>query len=412
MPDSLRTAYLQRLERELSLSDPDRAAAIEEIDGHVDDVIVELTERGLPPDVAERRALERLGAPERLAEALTAAHRTPRDVFVAAGVGLRVSVSTALWSFITVGVILFVVGVAFAALYVLAQRLAPVPRIELGADASTALLACAVAISAHAVGRAILRPVAIAAHHRPADLRPIVLTVGIAVTTWIGLTLLRQSWGISGAIIMALLPGWFAAGVMAPNLVPRWLPANRRLVGVAALAIIVLSVIGLSVAGPGTPAGEALSRESDPATEFAAIAPFDHWLSAPIDATANASSFVPIDRGAGPISWRETWHLSGRDALAGWTDLHVEVWASSANVGADSWVDADATGPLVSTPLVVRGRNASAAVSFEALPTHGFYHLAVVGTDPDGARQLVTWPSFRQWTWVGTPLEFLIAMVG
>jgi hypothetical protein len=411
VPEHLRATYIRRLERALPLPEGERDAAIEEIEGHLEDAIGALRREGLPAALAEYRSLERLGTPERLAEELAAAHRTPRNVLIATGVGLRVAVGTALWSFIAVGAVLFTVGIAFVALYVLAQRLIPFPRVDLGSDASSTLIAGAVAISGYAVGRAVVPPVAIAARRRPAAARPIILLVGGGLAAWIGLTWLRQPWSIEGAIVVALLPAWFTLGVLAPRLVPLWLP-SRRVIGGIALMAIVLSVVGLFVAGPGTPAGEAVEREVDPATEFGVIAPFDHSFGPPLEMIPTAPQTVPIDSGSGRITWYQQWALSRPDALAGWQDVHVEVWASPALMRMDGSLIDHATGPLASAPLSVLARRASASLSFEALPNYGFYHLAVVGTDPDGERQLAAWPGFRQWTWVGTPLEFFVAILG
>ena len=77
MPDrDLRDVYLERLADSLSLPDGERRAAVEEIDSHVELAADEMAGRGTPRDAAVRQVLKRLGAPDRLARDITAAHRS------------------------------------------------------------------------------------------------------------------------------------------------------------------------------------------------------------------------------------------------------------------------------------------------------------------------------------------------
>lgn len=409
---SLLDAYLARLEASLPLTDAERAAAVEEIAGHIADVTAELVERGLPADVAERRALSRLGAPERLADDLAAAHRGPRDLLVASGVALRSAVRAIVWSVLVTWIMVFVIGLILALAWALANRLVRLPNVDWTPWINAPLAAGTMAVAAYAVGRSIVRPVTLAAHRPEREVCAAVLLVGLPLAAWAGLSWISLPWNLVGATMAALLPAWFAAGVLRPHLVPAWFPLDRPRIGWGLIAVIVISLAGLSVTG-GMPTQTFtdVGGQLEPATEFIAIAPFEHVETAPLEeATTDGATFGGFGQGVGPIDWSQTWRLTSADALASWTDLRAEVWAIGHDTFDGPLVAGDAIGPVASAPVSVMGRRATAALSFPAVPDREYYYLAVVGTDPDGERQLAAWPSFRQWTWSGTPLEYFVAL--
>ena len=411
---SLLDAYLARLDASLPLTDAERADALEEIEGHIADVTAELIERGLPADVAERRALSRLGAPERLADDLAAAHRGPRDLLAAAGVGLRVTVRTVVWSVLVTWIMVFVIGIALALAWALVNRVVTLPHVDWTRWINAPLVAGTMALAAYSVGRSVVRPVARAAHRPERAVRVAVLLVGLPVAAWAGFAWIDLQWNLVGAAIAALLPAWFAAGVLRPNLVPAWFPLDRPRIGWGLIAVIVISIAGLQAVGaPAQQTFDGVGREFDPITEFIAIAPFDHFDVAPLEIPTDESSTnisSACDACSGPVHVDESWTLTRRDALVGWTDVHVELWAAGHD-SVDAPLDQNAGMVRIATaPLAVSGRHATASVSFDPLPTSEYYHLAVVGTDPEGERQLAAWPQFRQWTWSGSPLEFFHAL--
>lgn len=409
---SLLTAYLERLDASLPLTDAERAAALEEIAAHIADATAELVERGLPVDVAERRALSRLGAPERLADDLAAAHRTPRDLLVATGVALRSGVRALVWSVLVTWIVVFVIGVALGLAWALVSRLVALPHVDWTGWINAPLVGITMALAAYAVGRAVVRPVALAAHRPEHQVRLAVLVVGLPIAALAGLAWIDLRWSLVGAALAALLPAWFAAGVLRPNLLPAWFPLDRPRIGLALIAVILVSIGGMALVGaPAQQTFSGVGREIDPVTEFIAIAPFDHFEVAPLEERASAAFDPGSGQGTGPIAWSPAWNVTHADALAGWTNLRVEAWAIGRDALDGSLLAGDVTGPLVSAPLSVAGRRASVALSVPAVPGEEYYYLAVVGTDADGERQLAAWPSFRQWTWTGTPLEFFLAWV-
>lgn len=157
---SLLDAYLARLDASLPLTDTERRAAIEEIAGHVADATAELVGRGLPADVAERRALSRLGAPERLADDLAAAHRAPRDLVLAAGVALRTAIRATVWSVLVTWIMLFVIGLVLALAWALVSRIVTLPHVDWTRWLNAPLASGTMALAAYAVGRSVVRPVA------------------------------------------------------------------------------------------------------------------------------------------------------------------------------------------------------------------------------------------------------------
>lgn len=408
MADRLLTdAYLDALEHELPLSPAERAAALEEIAGHLADATADLVSRGVPVDAAERQALERLGAPRRLASDLAAAHRSPRDLLTAAGVALRVTVSHSLLAFVTTVVIVFTVGLVLALLYALANRFVSMPRITLGPAWEGVLVASAIGLAAYAAGRALPTPVAIAAHRPVAAVRPVLLVIGVVLSGWIALTWINLRWSTAGAALMLLVPAWFALGIRFPSLLPRWLDTNSKAIGVGLLAVILVTVGGLAVAGAPAQFGDSAPRQVDPRIEWGAIATFDDWEQPPLESLTadDAITGVPMPRGTGPLTWTQQYRLAGSRSLDGWTDLQFEVWAAESDpTGGPS--TAVGTAPVSVVPLHVHGRRAVATATIEAMPTREFYWLAVTGVDGDGQRQLLAWPGLRSWTWYGTPLDF------
>ncbi len=406
---SLLDAYLRRLGAALPLAESERTAAVEEIAAHLADTTAELVERGLPADVAERRALSRLGAPERLADDLAAAHRAPRDLLIATGVALRLGIVTVVRSVLATWVLIFVIGIALALPWTLANRVFGLGAIDWTLLTNGPLAGLTMSLAAYAVGRTIVRPVASAAHRPQRTVRIAILAIGIPLAAWIGLAWIALEWNLIGVVLAVLLPAWFALGIVRPRLLPAWFPLERPRVALALIAVILVSLAGLSVAGAPYPGGEGRVREVDPATEFAAIAPLADTEALPLEDIAAHPLASGYDRGAGPIGWSQDWRLTGASSsLAGWRDVQVEVWTSTQN---------EMTGPLVvgstiriaSAPLTVSGGLASTWVMFEALPDTEFYYLAVVGIGADGQRELLAWPTFRQWIWSGTPWQYLVA---
>lgn len=411
MPDrTLVDIYLDRLASALPLPDAERAAAVEEIAAYLTDATAALVERGVPRDAAQRQALERLGVPERLAGDLAAAHRQPRHLLEAAGTAVAVTLSTAFGSFVAALALILLgtltLGLALAAVrYVVGPQLLAMDWSPLLDGGLPALVG---AITAYAVGRALLRPVALAARRPPAKVRPIILLVGIVVTTLVGLTAIEARWTSPTALLMAALPVWFALGVLRPDLVPGWFPGTRM----TAIAVLGLLVVGLGAmlalgSAVFTSGGSVESRTYDPEQEYAHIGPFVSLEHPPIALDDLSSSAGPFE-GPGPVTFERSGTLSSSTDLDGWTDLRLEVWQGPAGEPNGPVIDQTASEPLATAPLFVDGRRVSGEVTFRPLIDRTVYYVALTGRDGAGERWQLAWPSPEFWRWRGTPLQLVL----
>lgn len=412
MPDgTLVDIYLDRLASALPLPETDRAAAVEEIAAYLADATTALVERGVPREAAQRQALERLGAPERLAGDLAAAHRQPRHLLEAAGTAVAVTLGTAFRGVVGAGALILLVTLIFG-LALAAVRKVVGPQL-LAMDWSPlldGLLPAVVgAVTAYAVGRAVVSPVSLAARRAPEQVRPVALVVGGVLMTLIGLTAIEAHWTAPTALLMAALPVWFALGVLRPDLVPRWFPGSRWMATVV-LGLLVVG-LGMTLALGGivsTSGGGRLTVADDPEKEYAHIGLFVSLEHPPItlaDATSSAGPF----EGAGPITFERTGTISSSTALADWTDLRLEVWQGPVGEPNGPVIDQTATEPLATAPLVVEGRRVSGEVTFRPLPDRWVYYVAVTGLDASGERWQLAWPSAENWRWRGTPLQLILA---
>ena len=405
MPDatSLREAYLERLADQLPLPPEERAADLEELAAHVSAAAEDLAARGIPGDVAERQALERLGPPARLARDLAAAHRTPANLLEAAGVALRVTLVAGFKTVVATYAIAFTVLFALGLLYSLLRRWTGIDLgITWGPAWEAPLVAGASGLTAYAIGRLLPAAVSVAARRPVEQVRWVIGGIGGALAAWIGWFGVDARWTLPGAVVMALLPAWFVLGVVRPGLLPRWFPGTGRAIIVAMLAVAVVS-LGLFYAagGPG-PSGGAQPQSWDPGDFLSPIAPI---ARSPEQRFVENSSIDTGSayRGAGPVTWTIDGQVVTGASLEGWTDLHLEVWASST----------DAEGPsppvgrnLASGELTVMDRHLSGQVTFLARPDADGYHIALVGRDPTGARMQLGWPAWEQWIWSGSVWQY------
>lgn len=411
MPDgTLVDIYLDRLASALPLPETDRAAAVEEIAAYLADATTDLVERGVPQEAAQRQALERLGAPERLAGDLAAAHRQPRHLLEAAGTAVAVTLGTAFRSFV-VAWALILLGALIFGLALAAVRKVVGPQL-LAMDWSPlldGLLPAVVgAITAYAIGRAVVRPVSLAARRSPEQVRPVVLLVGSVLMALIGLTAIEARWTPPTALLMAALPAWFALGILRPDLVPRWFPGTRM----TAIAVLGLLVVGLGMtlalgASVSTSGGGVGPVAYDPEKEYAHIGPFVSLEHPPIELDGDSSSAGPFE-GPGPVSFERSGTISSSTAVDDWTDLRLEVWQGPVGEPNGPVIDQTATEPLATAPLAIDGRHVSGEVTFGPLIDRTVYYVALTGLDANGERWQLAWPSAEFWQWRGTPIQLIL----
>lgn len=409
MPDpTLRDTYLHRLADALPLPDAERAATVEEIAAHVGMVTDELIAHGVPGEVAERRALERLGAPERLADDIAASHRQPSHALAAAGTALRVSLVTTFQAFVLAWagalVVALMLGLAVAGI----RRLVGADFLQVDwSPALNAFPALVGGLIAYAVGRAIVGPVARAARRRPAQVRLPLLIIGVCVTTIIGLMAIEARWTLWTAALMATMPAWFALGVIRPDLVPTWhLPrwSFVTLVG----ALVIGSGALLFVGGAVTTGGSMESEPYDPNVEYGRVGLFVSLEHPPIAFPEDASSSAGPWQGAGPVPIERTGTVRA-GFVDDWTSVRLEVWRGPEGDLNGSALDPTATEPLATAPMVIDGRRISGTVLLTPLPDRQNYYVGITGADADGQRWQLAWPGFEFWQWHGTPLERFVS---
>jgi hypothetical protein len=418
MPDGadLREAYLERLADQLPLPPDERAAVLEEIAAHVSVATEDLVARGIPADVAERQALERLGPPDRLARDLAAAHRTPANLLQAAGVALRVTLVTGFKTLLLIYAIAFTAFFAAALAYSLLRKWTGIDiGLVWGPVWEGLYVGGASGITAYAIGRLLPPAVSVAARRPVERVRWVIGGIGAALAAWIGWFGIDARWMLPGAAVMAMLPAWFVLGVVRPGLLPRWFPGAARTVILAMLVVAVAS-FGLFYAtgGPSGEGGGAQPQAWDPGEWFGAIAPFAGSPEEPLallDATAAGESY----RGAQPTTWSIDGELAPGASLVGWTDLHLEVWPSSADrvgpTAPPTGQSAPREGPIAIGEIALRGRDVTGSVTFLPRPDADGYYFALIGRDPDGARKQLGWPSWGPWTWSGSVWQYVMALV-
>ena len=401
-------AYLQRLESSLPLPDDTRASAVEEIAAHVTMAADALVAGGMSRDAADRRALERIGAPDRLADDIAAAHRTPSNLLAAAGTALRVSLVTTLQAFIVAWAGIFVLALAFGLGVAGLRRLIGTGFLQTDwSPLLDGLLPALVGgVVAYAVGRAVVGPVANAARRRPSDVRIPLLAVGIAVSIVISLTAIEARWTLATAAAMFTMPVWFALGVMRPGLVPRW-QAPRRAVVAAVVILVVIAPALVFMAGSGGTITTFESEGYDPIREYASVGPFvDHeYPPLELDFDTSVSGFR---EGPGPVLVERSGTFAA-GVLNEWTSVRLEIWPGPVGELNGPALDRTATEPLATAPMMVDGRRVSGELRFDPMLDRHNYYVAVTGIGLDGNRWQLSWPGVTFWQWHGTPLELVFA---
>ena len=411
MPDStLRVTYLERLDDALPLPDAERTATVEEIAAHVGMVVDSLVARGVPVEVAERRALERLGAPERLADDIAASHRQPSHTLAAAGTALRVSLVTSFQAFVVAWAGVFVLALLLGLAVAGIRRLVGADFLQTDWSPLLDGLSPAVVggLMAYAVGRAVVGPVARAARRHASQVRLPILIIGLSITTIIALTAVEARWMLWTAALMATMPVWFALGVLRPNLVPNWHLPRWSLVALVGIIVLIGSSLILLVGGAVTSGVSVESEGYDPNDEYASVGPFVSIEHPPIEFAGDATSSSGTWQGAGPLLIERSGTIRAGFADE-WTGVRLEVWQWPKGDLSGSALDPTASEPLATAPMVIDARRISGEVLLAPLPDRELYYVGITGVDIDGQRWQLAWPGIEHWQWHGTALERFLA---
>ncbi|MEO6579492.1 MAG: permease prefix domain 1-containing protein [Candidatus Limnocylindria bacterium] len=413
MPErDLSERWFVRLHDALALPGDERTDAIEEIRAHVELAADEMVARGVSREAGTRRVLERLGAPDRLARDITAAHRRPSDLLTAGGVALRVTAVTGLkalvvaWAGVALLAVALNLGVAATRRFVGSQFLQ-----NDWSQVLDGLIPAAVgALVAYAVGRSLVTPVAIAAHRSRSEIRWVILAIGLTVATAIALTAVEARWSVPTALAMASLPAWFALGVLRPALLPSWrLPGRGAVVLILAL-LVALPLMLFAAGGQPLSSGQSFESEAfDPNVAYAAVGPFVDMERPPLDVIETTESAGPWS-GPGPIRIERSGTFVTGDADQ-WTGLRLEVWQGLEDELNGNVLDPQATAPLATAPMTTAGTRVHGSVELLPEPRRSFYYVAITGMTAAGERVQLAWPGIEWWQWRGTAYQFFEALV-
>lgn len=411
MPDhDLRDAFLQRLMDGMALPDGERLAAAEEIAAHIDEAMADMQDRGLPVDVAERRALQHLGPPERLANDLTAARRRGSHVVAAVGTAFRISIVAGLQYLLFTWAVIILMGLAL-----------PLAAAGIGHLLGTAILqadwtpvtggilppvaACAAAFG---IGRTILAPVAISARRPRGQVRPVLAVAGVAITAWWSLAVVTAPYHLAGVLLMASVPGWFLFGLLRQ----RSRPVPVLITPFLILSLIVfVGLAALAFAGGGAGSGVMSSEPEawDPADWYAAVGPFADADHPPLE-FAEGGGPILGPGGPGPVRVERSW-AAPAGFVDAWSDLRLEVWPGPPGMLNGPALDPAATEPMATAPITLHGRRLTGSVDFNPRPDRDIYYVATTGINAEGVRMQLTWGDIAQWRWEGTVVDFVRASV-
>jgi hypothetical protein len=401
------TAYLEALDERLVLPDDERAAAIEEIEAHIEESVSAAAQHGVEREAAERRALERLGAPDRLASDITDAHRLPGHALAAAGTALRVGVKTGIGAYILAWAGILAVALAFGLVLAGLRTILGPALLEADFSAATDGLMPAVvaAIVALALGNALVEPVAITARRSVGAVRAALIAVGVPIVAFVVLTMVTARWDSWSAVLMASAPVWYALGVARSGRLP--IPrVSFRLVLLTAIAFIVGSMALLGAAGGAgsVETFEDVGEPFDPNVRYAVIGRFVDLEHPPVEMDFADSSTGPF-QGPGPVPLVRTGTIKA-SAAGDWTGLRLEVWPGPEGELNGDELDPSATEPLAVAAMERTGRRLSALLTFGPLPSRQFYYVAVTGIGADGVRMQLAWPEVVMWEWRGTVAQW------
>ncbi|HEX7068242.1 MAG TPA: permease prefix domain 1-containing protein [Candidatus Limnocylindria bacterium] len=401
------TAYLEALHERLVLPDDERAAAIEEIEAHIEESVSAAAQHGVEREAAERRALERLGAPDRLASDITDAHRLPGHALAAAGTALRVGVKTGIGAYILAWAGILAVALAFGLVLAGLRTIFGPALLEADFSAATDGLMPAVvaAIVALALGNALVEPVAITARRSVGAVRAALIAVGVPIVAFVVLTMVTARWDSWSAVLMASAPVWYALGVARSKRLP--IPrVSFRLVLLTAIAFIVGSMALLGAAGGAgsVETFEDVGEPFDPNVRYAVIGRFVDLEHPPVEMDFADSSTGPF-QGPGPVPLVRTGTIKA-SAAGDWTGLRLEVWPGPEGQLNGDALDPNATEPLAVAAMERTDRRLSALLTFGPLPSRQFYYVAVTGIGADGVRMQLAWPDVVMWEWRGTVAQW------
>jgi hypothetical protein len=412
-----REAFLQRIADGLPFDEAETLDILRELAVHLADSTARLEADGLPPDAAERAALDRLGPPDRLAVELTRARRTPRRLLAAAGAGTWAAVSGIVYGYLFGVLILVVVSIGTVALAASAVHLFGGSWGSLLDNSALTLLALGVGL--YVAGLKATSVVAARAGYHIRAARRVTTALGG------GLVLAYALVGWSGTLnwpdvaILLSLPAWFVVGAWRSTAAA--FPSRRWRLQIFGLMLVIVP-LGLVLGAGQQPQS---SGGVWPASGVERIG-----LATPA-AVAAAQDGDEGGMGGGIVSIGTI--IRDPAVLAGWRDLRVEAWRGTGAVGIDPnlmTLDPAAQGPFAVGPAGFEGPGEippwtwssgdalpdgsvrlSGSVRVDRSPHVTLAWVAITGLGPDGRRYIINGPLFDSTSFNGTAWDWFAAII-
>lgn len=401
-----RDAFLQRVADRLPFDEAERLDILRELAVHLSDSTERLEADGLTREAAEQKAIERLGPPDRLADALTEARRSPRRLLAAAGAGTWAALSGAVYGYLAGFLALTAVSIAI-------WLLAASPLHLFGGSwgnilGTTTLTLIAMGIGLHAAGHKLTSTAAARAGHHVRQARGLIAVLGGGLILAYALIGWRGALDWLNLALLLSLPVWFVVGAWTAT--DRPFPSRRWWLGVLGfVCLVVPAALALGMGTAGMMSGGGSFRPSG--VEKIAL-PQPESIAAAI-----TSSGGPL--GAGLVTIYAT--FDDPSVLTGWSDLRVEAWRgirTEADYPGDWTVDPEATRPFATGAAALEAAEPSSgepvrlegSISIDRDPKVTLAWLAITGLGPDGHRYILDGLSFATTTFNGTGWDWLTSV--
>lgn len=410
--------YLDAVSVRLRMPDALRDEVLEELAAHLTDATADEVAMGVPLEIAEQRAVERLGPADPLADRLRRTHATKRRLLAAVGNGLMPAARDTVGGLFVGMVIAVVAAAALAALTRVAFGLLdrPAPTWGEGRAVFTSVYAL-VAFLAVSWGTAtFVRTVAARSVRDPAAVWAPIGLAAAAVTATIAWTARLPHDGISVALY-GVLPLAALASAYATAHPSAWRPLRRvapRREWIARLALVML--VGVLSAMLVAAVGQALA----PRFMASLTPPTDAYVSASADPDVTAVATERRERARVPVI-SDGWGYAGEPVVvlfqlgeAHWSryqDLQVEAWRAvgpDLGHGGTGALDPDLSAPLLIEP-VADPRTDHIVLALDRYRDVGTYALFLVGTERStGDRVIIGEPAVSESTYYGTLIHWLL----
>jgi hypothetical protein len=398
--------FLQRVADRLPFDQAERIEILRELAVHLSDSSARLEAEGLTRDAAERAAIERLGPPDVLADALTAARRSPRRLLAAAGAGTYAALGGAVYGYF-LGLLAVIAG-SIVTVVLAASPLHAFGGSWGGILGTTTITLIAIAVGLYAAGHQLTATAAARSGYRPREVRWLTSVLGGLLVLAYALIGWRGTLDWPNAVVLLSLPLWFVTGAWRASVKP--FPSHPWRLGVFVIVLLVIPVaLALGMGSAGTtsgggsfrPAGVERVARSQPESIAAAM----------------AESGGPLGRGL--VTMYAV--MNDPTVLDGWHDLRVEAWRgirTDAEFPGDWTLDPSARQWIASGPASVEMEPFGAdtrvrlegSVSIDRYPSVTLAWLAITGVGPDGNRYILHGLSFITTTFNGTGLDWLTAV--